>query len=227
MSSKQCSNANWEVFGEEDGAVANNKLEYYLKQCTKYFTAEKQREYKDGYFKGMATYCSFERGKKLGSENEPIPTNCPDTYAAKFREGYNEGLEIFCSYERGKSIGLENKPMPNVCPAAYAERFREGFAAGQDMHYANYCSFDNGHRFGLSGKEMPKDCPSKYITFFTQGFNAGNRERTLTLQLNEWKVTIDGLNNELKKQRDHYESRIKDMEKTIDRLQRQVASAKK
>ena len=96
LSKDQCLSGNWNDIGYRDGrqGYKSISLDAHAKSCAEYGVRPNREQYKQGYNKGIATYCSPSNGRHVGEAGRYYHHVCPANLEAEFLRQYSYGKEI-------------------------------------------------------------------------------------------------------------------------------------
>jgi hypothetical protein len=88
-------------------------------------------QYKPGWEKGIASFCTFENGSNLGVQGQALPDVCPADLQAIFLAGWNNGKNQFCGQTANAfALGKAAKDYPAACAPANYPAFKAEYDRG-------------------------------------------------------------------------------------------------
>ena len=110
LSEDECTVADWQMIGAEDGArgLALSRLAAHRKACAKAGVTPDAEAYKRGRQEGLVSFCTYDRGYGEGRRGASQRNVCPaGELRDEFLDGYDAGRRI---YEVNQQIrGLESQ----------------------------------------------------------------------------------------------------------------------
>lgn len=109
MSKDECSLANWQQIGYEDGSVGQN-LNYiarHRKSCSKAGVTPDFEAYKRGHSEGLNKWCNYDNGLHFGESGRRYEGICPKHLESAFLDGYDYGRRLFEA--RSAVAGIRNE----------------------------------------------------------------------------------------------------------------------
>lgn len=96
MDKNQCQNANWYAIGLEDGAQGRplERLGERRRACAEYGVQPDGERYAAGRNEGLKSFCTYERGYRLGRAGSAYAGVCPEPMVGDFFAGYRQGKEV-------------------------------------------------------------------------------------------------------------------------------------
>jgi hypothetical protein len=163
---KTCTETNFEDLGYQEGSKGiNSRINSYNQSCLKKKVQIPIRKYKNGYQKGLAVFCSPEKGRSDGSGGLNIHNNCGSIKA--YITAHKKGLRSFCSTEKGVQDGFSMKPEVILCTSFTA--YNVGYKKGKK----EYCTSDRGYEHGFAGQNQDSRCV--VYTAYKTGFSKGQK----------------------------------------------------
>lgn len=103
LSKEECLTGNWPEIGYRDGrqGYTTRSLDTHNKSCAEHGVHVNRDEYKQGYNKGIAVYCTPENGRLVGESGGYYHYVCPANKEAAFLRQYRYGRKL---YEAQKKI---------------------------------------------------------------------------------------------------------------------------
>ncbi len=98
MSEKECSIADWDAIGFEDGAGGYpvDRFNRRRKDCAEYDVVAKLNQYQTGRQRGLEqVYCTKQKGIEEGRKGRTYKHVCPANLEPNFLVGYLQGQKIF------------------------------------------------------------------------------------------------------------------------------------
>lgn len=96
LSEKECHNADWHMFGYEDGAAGRPaaRIGQHREACSDYGITPDLQAYRRGREEGLREYCQPRRAYQLGRNGSGYPHACPTELEGALRTAYREGRKI-------------------------------------------------------------------------------------------------------------------------------------
>jgi len=96
LSKEQCLAGNWNEIGYRDGrqGYKPESLDAHAKSCAEHGVRPNHGQYKKGYSKGIAVYCSPSNGRHVGEAGRYYHHVCPADLEPAFLEHYRYGKEL-------------------------------------------------------------------------------------------------------------------------------------
>ncbi|NTS76675.1 DUF2799 domain-containing protein [Catenovulum sp. SM1970] len=90
----KCMSGNYNNLGYEVGTSGLSVREFnrYTAECGEQLPAHAKKDYIAGFRKGIAEYCNYDNGLKLGQEGIADSSVCPLELREGFQLGLNQGL---------------------------------------------------------------------------------------------------------------------------------------
>jgi len=123
----------WSDLGYTDGAngemitIYQERVEAHAREGV----TSNREAYRQGYGKGVATYCTEYSGFDLGKRGLPYNAACPED--SDFKVGYDQGITLFCTEANGYAIGLNGKKYHFTCPPQFEANFLRGYERGKKV----------------------------------------------------------------------------------------------
>ena len=97
MSKAECTIADWNMVGFEDGSSGRtlNYISRHRKACAKVGVTPSMKQYAQGHAQGLDYYCIFDSGFRLGSSGSSYNAVCPAQERQSFAQGYDRGREQY------------------------------------------------------------------------------------------------------------------------------------
>jgi len=98
MSEDECIAADWRVIGEQDGSEGydpQQRFGNHVKACERAGVVPDQRQWNQGYQRGLFNFCTPERGLSHGQAGKVYNNVCPVDLERDFLSGYNLGREEY------------------------------------------------------------------------------------------------------------------------------------
>ncbi|AUI68494.2 DUF2799 domain-containing protein [Beggiatoa leptomitoformis] len=95
LSQEECQQGNWQTIGYNDGAQGYKveRFSSHQEACAEYKVRPNFQLYKQGYEKGIVTYCRPNKGYDLGKQLSQYEGVCPSHLETAFLNAYLDGLE--------------------------------------------------------------------------------------------------------------------------------------
>ncbi|MBF0274833.1 MAG: DUF2799 domain-containing protein [Nitrospinae bacterium] len=95
LSKKQCLRGDWRVIGYSDGerGYPMSRLYDHNRACQEYNVLVNEKNYEEGWWKGIGKYCVPSNGFEKGEQLKDFNNVCPREMGRGFLNGYMEGLE--------------------------------------------------------------------------------------------------------------------------------------
>jgi hypothetical protein len=102
MSEKQCRSVNWAERGERDAydGQARERIASYQDACSEFGIQPDVGAYNAGYAKGIALYCTPQRGYAVGKTGGSYRRTCPPESEPAFLDGYDTGKALYTEQRR-------------------------------------------------------------------------------------------------------------------------------
>ena len=96
MSEAECQAADWEIRGEDDGRAGrpSTTVDDHANACAEYGIVPKVAQYREGWKRGIAVYCTSDNGFRRGVEGDTYQHSCPIETEADFLPAYQAGKRI-------------------------------------------------------------------------------------------------------------------------------------
>ncbi len=97
MDKSECTAANWEIIGLEDGSKGrkSNYIGHHRKACVKHHIAPNLTQYLKGHKVGVQQFCTAENGYQQGKQGSKNNGVCPPNIFKEFNRGFNQGSHIY------------------------------------------------------------------------------------------------------------------------------------
>ncbi len=97
LSQQECQLADWHTIGFEDGAKGRPEaqLARHRKACAEHGVALQLNEYRDGWQKGIKSYCLPANGYNLGRRGKSYNGVCSGTMESEFVSAFNNGRSLY------------------------------------------------------------------------------------------------------------------------------------
>jgi hypothetical protein len=107
MDKNQCQYANWYAIGLEDGGQGRtlDRLGERRRACAEHGVQPDGERYAAGRNEGLKSFCTYDRGYRLGAAGNAYYGVCPEPAASDFVAGYRRGKEI---HDLGKRLNEVN-----------------------------------------------------------------------------------------------------------------------
>ena len=223
---KTCAETDFRQLGYSEGSAGGvSRINSYNQSCFKKKVQIPMKDYTEGYQKGLAAFCSSEKGFSDGANGNQMFNNC--TSVAAYTDAHRKGLRNFCSIEKGVQDGFAMRQEIILCTSfsAYTIGYKKGrkeYCTSERGHehgfegrnedsrcvmYSNYkngfargkkyfCSSENGTRLGEKGRSFPQKC-EQAGALFRRNFNRGRiKYLAKTLRDKETSITFERQNYE-------------------------------
>lgn len=119
LNESECSEANWQDIGFNDGANGERtqQLSRHQKACGKHGIAVDVDSYNTGRNKGLRIFCTANTGYKEGIDGEEYFDVCPKPLASEFKAAYIKGLKI-----KQKQLSIEQERVDRELTISRLER---------------------------------------------------------------------------------------------------------
>jgi len=96
LSKEQCLAGNWSQIGQSDGRQGYKlaSLDAHFKACAEHGIRPNPQEYKQGYNKGLNTYCTPTNARHVGEAGNTYHYVCPADKEEAFLRQYRYGKEL-------------------------------------------------------------------------------------------------------------------------------------
>jgi len=96
LSKEQCLAGNWDEVGYRDGRQGYKtiSLDKHTESCAEYGVRPNREQYKQGYNKGIAFYCTPSNGRHIGERGDYYHYVCPPNLEPEFLDNYRYGKEL-------------------------------------------------------------------------------------------------------------------------------------
>ena len=89
ISEEECRLGDWYTIGLQDGYKGEpNKAAKYSGDCAEYKVTVDNAKYLEGRNEGLKSYCNYDNGVYVGSQNQSYNQVCPANLSQDFLEGY-------------------------------------------------------------------------------------------------------------------------------------------
>jgi len=97
MNKSECTTANWEIIGLEDGSAGRNTsyIGEHRQSCAEHNVVPDLVQYKKGHAAGLRQFCTESNGYQQGARGAQNNNVCPPNLAGIFQRGYNKGFRIY------------------------------------------------------------------------------------------------------------------------------------
>jgi len=109
MDKAQCVNANWYAIGMEDGAQGRplERLGERRRACAEHGVQPDAERYAAGRNEGLKSYCTYDRGFRVGRAGSTYASVCPEPSARDFLAGYQHGRELYGLQQRLDQVNAD------------------------------------------------------------------------------------------------------------------------
>jgi hypothetical protein len=106
MSEKQCRAVDWAERGERDAydGQSRERIASYQDACSEFGIQPDAGAYNAGYAKGLALYCTPQRGYAIGKTGGSYRRICPPESEPAFVDGYDTGKALHTEQRRVKDL---------------------------------------------------------------------------------------------------------------------------
>lgn len=106
MSEKQCRSVSWPERGERDAydGQSRERIASYQDACSEFGIPPDASAYNAGYAKGLALYCTPQRGYAIGKAGGSYRRTCPPESEPAFLQGYDTGKALHTEQRRLKDL---------------------------------------------------------------------------------------------------------------------------
>ena len=107
MNEKECSIADWDAIGFEDGAGGDpfDRFNRRREDCAEYGVVAKLNQYQTGRQRGLEqVYCTKQKGIEEGLEGRTYQYVCPANLEPDFLAGYEPAIEVFKVTEEIRAV---------------------------------------------------------------------------------------------------------------------------
>jgi hypothetical protein len=134
LSKQECLNADWQIIGYEDGAGGQppNRIGAHRKACADHGVVPVKADYDQGYYEGLRTYCTYNRGLEAGRYGHDENAVC--AREGEYLAGRETGLRSYCTFDGGYELALGGNDFNRVCPAGLAADFAAGYDHGAKIY---------------------------------------------------------------------------------------------
>ncbi|MBV1879120.1 MAG: DUF2799 domain-containing protein [Pseudomonadales bacterium] len=126
MNESECSNANWQLIGKQDGV--NGKLKSnaikHEKACSEYGISINNEEYNSGHDEGLVQYCTDSSGFILGERGKAYNGVCANNLEQVFLVGYVIGKKFYHAQRKVNEVKSELRSIDKKAEK-YAEEIDE------------------------------------------------------------------------------------------------------
>lgn len=111
LDESECQNANWYAIGLEDGAQgrALEQIGKHRRACADHGIQPDPERYALGRNEGLKSFCTYERGLRLGRAGTAYHGVCPEPLAREFLAGYDRGREIHDLKKKLEAVNADIK----------------------------------------------------------------------------------------------------------------------
>lgn len=97
MDKSECTSANWEIIGFEDGAAgrSGSYVGQHRSACAEYGVSPDLRSYLTGHKRGLIQYCNYQSGFSLGNQGRSFSNICDGQKGNEFSQGYKKGSQLY------------------------------------------------------------------------------------------------------------------------------------
>jgi len=111
MDKNQCQNANWYAIGLEDGGQGRtlDRLGERRRACADHGVQPDGERYAAGRNEGLKSFCTYDRGYRVGYAGSAYYGVCPEPMARDFVAGYERGRELHGLQKRLGEVNADIK----------------------------------------------------------------------------------------------------------------------
>ena len=111
MDKNQCQNANWYAIGLEDGGQGRtlDRLGERRRACADHGVQPDGERYAAGRNEGLKSFCTYDRGYRVGYAGSAYYGVCPEPMARDFVAGYERGRELHGLQKRLDEVNADIK----------------------------------------------------------------------------------------------------------------------
>ena len=111
MDKAQCVNANWYAIGLEDGGQGRtlDRLGERRRACAEFGVQPDGERYAAGRNEGLKSFCTYDRGYRVGRGGNAYNGVCPEPAATDFVAGYQRGRELHGLQKRLDEVNADIK----------------------------------------------------------------------------------------------------------------------
>jgi len=111
MDKNQCQNANWYAIGLEDGGQGRtlDRLGERRRACAEFGVQPDGERYAAGRNEGLKSFCTYDRGYRVGRGGNAYNGVCPEPAATDFVAGYQRGREHYGMQKRLDEVNADIK----------------------------------------------------------------------------------------------------------------------
>jgi len=97
MNKSECTTANWEIIGLEDGSAGRNTsyIGEHRQACAEHKVVPDLNQYMKGHAAGLRQFCTENNGYQQGAKGAQNNNVCPANLAVVFQRGYNKGYRVY------------------------------------------------------------------------------------------------------------------------------------
>jgi len=97
MNKSECTTANWEIIGLEDGSAGRNTsyIGEHRQACSEHNVAPDLEQYMKGHAAGLRQFCTENNGYQQGAKGAQNNNICPANLAGAFQRGYKKGYRVY------------------------------------------------------------------------------------------------------------------------------------
>lgn len=173
LSKKECLEQDWVSTGESegrDGELAQEKLDYYQKECGRHGTDPDVKSYEHGHYLGLRDFCK-DVGEEHGAKGKlkKMPKICRGMKS--YDLAVDNGFLKYCK-KQGEKAGAQADKRVGDRNCWYKKTYRSGFVTGLRDH----CVESRGLELGLKGfAHRPNLCAKNLRFTFNRGHQKGLR----------------------------------------------------
>ena len=106
MSESQCTSANWQNVGLQDGMAGKKASRHvqYQKECGAFGATVDTNDYNMGWQSGIVLYCTRDNGYRVGASGRMYQQTCPSMTEDAFFSAYQLGHSIHAHQFRANSL---------------------------------------------------------------------------------------------------------------------------
>ena len=124
MDKNQCQNANWYAIGLEDGGQGRtlDRLGERRRACADHGVQPDGERYAAGRNEGLKSFCTYDRGYRVGYAGSAYYGVCPEPMARDFVAGYERGRELHGLQKRLGEVNAICRPRRRYASAIRRSR---------------------------------------------------------------------------------------------------------
>lgn len=109
-----------------------DRIDQRAEICQQYGFHFDANQYYNGQSRGMAQYCTVERGWHLGVTGSSYPSVCAGSpHEHEFKSGWESGIRQYCSNSSlAQNLGESGKAYPSICAQSMYPHFKSAYDKG-------------------------------------------------------------------------------------------------